>query len=86
MKRTTVNLPEDLVWRLEREAKRRDASVSEVVRRVLSEHFGMNGNAPSSRYAGIIGLFDSGRRDVSERMEELLAETWADDIERDRDP
>jgi metal-responsive CopG/Arc/MetJ family transcriptional regulator len=82
MKRTTVSLPEDLVWRLEREAKRRDASVSEIVRQVLGEHFGLNGE---KRHVPFAGIYAGDGSNAAERLEELLAETWADDIANDRD-
>jgi Arc/MetJ-type ribon-helix-helix transcriptional regulator len=81
MKRTTISLPEDLVWRLEREAKRRDASVSEVVRSVLGEHFGIGGEARRLPFASL-GR-SGGRVNTSENVEEILAEEWARDFDRD---
>jgi len=80
MKRTTVSLPEDLVWLLEREAKRRDASVSEVVRLALGEHFGLNGE---KRHVPFAGIARGDGSNVAARMEELLAQEWATDFDRD---
>ena len=81
MKRTTISLPEDLAWRLDREAKRRETSVSEVVREVLAERFDMVPGKP--RKLGFVGIVKSGdKTDVASRFKEVLAETWADDIEK----
>ncbi|HEV8635259.1 MAG TPA: CopG family transcriptional regulator [Chloroflexota bacterium] len=82
MKRTTVSLPDDVAWRLEREAKRREVSVSEVVRQVLSEHFDMLPGKPRALPFAALGA--SGRSDVSERIEEILAQEWTPDFDRDR--
>ena len=43
MKRTTISLPDDLAARVEREAKRRRVSVSQVTREALESRFGSPG-------------------------------------------
>lgn len=82
MMRTTVTLPDELGRLLRHEAKRRDTSVSEVARQALIAHFGLGSNIP--RRISFAGLGDSGHTDLAGRMEEILAEEWADVIERDR--
>jgi metal-responsive CopG/Arc/MetJ family transcriptional regulator len=79
MKRTTISLPDDLAARIEREAARRQTSVSEVFRTAVVEHLGLN----RPRVLPFIGLGHSGHSNTASQMEELLAETWANDIEAD---
>ena len=83
MKRTTISLPEDLAWRLEREARQRETSVSEIVREVLAERFDLIPGQP--RRIPFAGIGASGQTDLASRMEEILAEEWADAIANDRD-
>jgi len=83
MKRTTIMLPDDLAMILDREAKRHRLSVSEAAWRALRAHFGLDGDAP--RPVPFANLGKSGYTDTAERMEEVLAEEWAADIERHRD-
>jgi hypothetical protein len=80
MKRTTISLPDDLAAAAEREAERRRISMSELVRQALADRLGMNGQAREVPFAGI---GDSGRTDVSERIEEILDEEYADHILED---
>ncbi len=67
MNRTTVKLPEELDARLRNEAKRRGITVSELTREAISAHLG-----PRRRLAAA-GAGRSGRSDISERIEEILA-------------
>jgi hypothetical protein len=83
MTRTTITLPDDLATLLEREARRHRTSISEVTRRALRTHFGLDGDKP--RVLPFANLGASGYTDTAERMEEILAEEWAADIERHRD-
>lgn len=83
MRRTTIALPDDLAWRLEHEAKRRETSVSGVIREVLAERFGMVPGRP--REIPWAGLGGSGSTNTGERFEEILAQEWPADLERDRD-
>lgn len=69
MKRTTVKIPDELDARLRNEAKRRGATISEVTREALEAHLG----GPRRRLRAA-GAFRSGRSDISERIEDILAE------------
>lgn len=66
MKRTTVKIPDELEARLRHEARRRRVAVSVLVREALEVHIGRR--SPRSFGAG-----RSGRSDISERIEEILA-------------
>jgi predicted transcriptional regulator len=70
MQRTTVKLPDDLDARLRHEAQRRGLTVSELTREAIERLL----NAPQGKrqlLAGGAGA--SGRSDISERIEEILA-------------
>jgi predicted transcriptional regulator len=82
MKRTTVSLPEDLTKALVREAARCRVPVSQVAREAIEARLGWGDEA--ERDLAFIGIGDSGQTDVSERIDEILAEEWADAIIGDR--
>ena len=70
MQRTTVKLPDDLDARLRHEAKRRGVTVSQLTREAIETLLA----APQGKrrlLAAAAG--SSGRSDVSERIEEILA-------------
>ena len=67
MVRTTVKLPEELDARLRHEAKRRGATIAELTREAIESYLG-----PGRRLEAA-GSGRSGRADVSERIEEILA-------------
>ncbi len=70
MKRTTVKLPDDLDARLRHEAERRGSTVSELTREAIEHHLA----SPNGRRRLLAaGAGRSGRSDVSERIEEILA-------------
>jgi predicted transcriptional regulator len=70
MHRTTVKLPDDLDARLRHEAQRRGVTVSELTREAIERLL----NAPQGRRRLLAaGAGASGRRDISERIEEILA-------------
>jgi len=69
MKRTTIKLPDELDHRLRHEAARRGTTLSEVTREAIAEHLGGTKRRLRAAAAG-----HSGRRDVSERIEEILRE------------
>ena len=74
MRRTTISLPDDLADALERAARRRHVSVSELTRRALAEHIGFaQGERRPVPFANV-GSSEGGTpaRDI----EELLAEEW----------
>lgn len=76
MQRTTLTLPDDLVVALKREARRRDSSVSAVVRDALEKHFGLDDTGPRELPFGPPG--HSGFHDTSERIDEILDAEWGD--------
>jgi Arc/MetJ-type ribon-helix-helix transcriptional regulator len=85
MKRTTVSLPDDLAGIVEREARRRHTSVSDIVRAALATHFKLN----QPRELPFAALGHSGCPNASRDIDEILAAEWADAIYRDafnRDP
>lgn len=69
MKRTTVKISDELDARLRHEAGRRNQTVSEVTRAALTAYLGAGGR----RHLGAAAAGRSGRDDVSERIEEILA-------------
>jgi predicted transcriptional regulator len=69
MKRTTVKLPDDLDARLRHEAERSGSTIAEITRTALEAHLG---GGPRRRLnAAAAGR--SGRSDISERIEEIIA-------------
>lgn len=68
VKRTTVKLPDDLDAKLRHEAQRRGITVSELTREAVEHHLGGR-----NRRLRAAGAGRSGRDDISERIEELLA-------------
>jgi predicted transcriptional regulator len=70
MQRTTVKLPDDLDTRLRHEAARRHMTVSALTREAIESHLG---NRQGRRRMLAAGAGASGRQDVSERIEEILA-------------
>ena len=70
MKRTTVKIPDELDARLRHEARRRNLTISEVSREALEAYLGAPGGR---RRLNAAAAGRSGRSDVSERIEEILA-------------
>jgi len=66
MKRTTVELPDDLDARLRHEAARRKMTLSELTREAIEAHLG------GRRRLLAAGVGRNGCADVSERIEEIL--------------
>jgi len=79
MKRTTVSLPDDLAALAEHEARRRNVSVSRLVREALSARLEIGGGPRELPFVAIGG---SGRKDTASRMEEMLAREWTPDRDR----
>jgi hypothetical protein len=70
VKRTTVKIPDALDARLRHEAARRGTTIAEINREALEAYLG----GPSARRKlGAGGVGRSGRSNVSERIEEILA-------------
>ena len=75
MKRTTIALSDELARLVVREAKRRDTSVSEIVRGALARHLGVTpGEVRALPFAGLGG---SGHRRTARDAEKILAREWA---------
>jgi predicted transcriptional regulator len=70
MKRTTLKISDALDARLRHEAERRNATISEISREALEEYLGQSRDR---RTLGAAGAGRSGRTDISERIEEILA-------------
>lgn len=70
MRRTTVKLPDDLDARLRHEAERRGTTVSNLTREAIEAH--LSGGRKRRRLLAT-GAGASGRSDISERIEEILA-------------
>jgi len=71
VQRTTVKLSDELDARLRHEAERRGTTVSELTREAIEAHLG----GPRARRRLLAaGAGASGRHDISERIEELLAD------------
>ena len=70
MQRTTIKLPDALDARLRHEAARRNVTISQVTREAIEAYVGESGGR---RRLAAAGAGRSGRTDVSERIEEILA-------------
>jgi hypothetical protein len=73
MTRTTVSLPDDLATLLAREARRRETSVSELVRRAVESFLGVSGELRKLPFAA---LGRSGRRHTARDAEKILIAEW----------
>jgi len=73
MTRTTIALPDDLAMALAREAKRRDTSVSEIVREAVTAHLGL---AAAEQRLGFVAVGRSGTRKTARKAEAILARQW----------
>jgi predicted transcriptional regulator len=71
VQRTTVKLPDELDARLRHEAQRRGITVSSLTREAIEAHLG---GARGRRRLLAAGAGASGQRDISDRIEEILAQ------------
>jgi predicted transcriptional regulator len=76
MKRTTVSLTDDIARALEREARRRNLSASEITRDALSRHLGLVAGEPRALPFAALGR--SGHTTTGRDMEDLLEREWDD--------
>ena len=74
MKRITITLPDELALMLDREARRQDTSVSDVVRRALTAHLQPT---RAARRLGFIALGRSGKRHTARDAQTILAREWS---------
>ncbi len=80
MTRITFSLPEDLAAILDRESRRRNEPVSEVVRRALRAY--LEGADARPRKLSFVGLGRSGRRHTARDAEKILSREWPRDRRR----
>lgn len=73
MKRTTVKLPDDLDARLRHEAQRRGMTISELTRQAIETQLGTGTGTGTRRRLGAAAAGRSGRNDISERIDEIIA-------------
>lgn len=73
MTRTTVSLPDDLATLLAREARRRETSVSAIVRRAVESFLG---SAAERRDLPFAAVGRSGRRHTARNAEKILTAEW----------
>ena len=73
MTRTTVSLPDDLATLLAREARRRETSVSDIVRRAVESLLGVSSERRDLPFAA---LGRSGRRQTARDAEKILTAEW----------
>lgn len=78
-KRTTIKLPEDVDRELRDEAARRGITISELTREAIIAYLPRQRGRRRLRSTGV---GNSGRSDISERIEEILAVEWAEDRDR----
>lgn len=74
MVRTVIKLPEEIDARLRDEAQRRKITISELMREAIESHLGLQ------RRFGAAAAGHSGHSDVSERIEEILADEVASSL------
>lgn len=73
MKRTSLFLDATILRDLKRAAERRQVSVASLVREAIARYLAEPAGA--SRLPSVAGRFSSGKRNTSERVDELL---WRD--------
>lgn len=72
MRRTTVKIDDELDQVLRHEARMRGMTISEVTREALGEYLARRTRSRGGRRLIAAAAGRSGRRDVSERIEEIL--------------
>ncbi len=82
MKRTTITMPDELADLVAREARRRDTSVSGLVRSLVERGLNLSSEAP--RVIPWAGMFDDPEAPAAARLDDEVKKHWADDIDRDR--
>jgi hypothetical protein len=70
VRRIAIKLTDALYARLPCEAERRNVAISEITQEALEAYFGQSG---ARRRLQAAGAGRSGRADISERIEEILA-------------
>ena len=78
MKRTTISMPDDLAAALEREARRRNVSVSQIAREAIETRLGRG----VRRRIPFASLGRSGHHTTAQDIEEILEAEWGRDRDR----
>jgi hypothetical protein len=73
MKRTTILLPDDLAYLLDRERRRRGVSTAAIVREAVAAYFNITAEP---RHIPFAALGDSGLTDIGENFEAYLEREW----------
>jgi hypothetical protein len=76
MKRTTVLIPDDLAYLLDRERRRRGVSTAAIVREAIAAHFNIS---DKPRRIGFASLGHSGLPNLGRDFERYLDEAWSSD-------
>jgi len=79
LKRTQIYLEPEQHSLLKREADRRDISLSELIRRLIGEHFETN---HSGKTTSIVGLGGSGKSDIAKKHDQYLGEAVGGEREK----
>jgi len=79
LKRTQIYLEPKQHSLLKREAERRGISLSELIRRLVGEHFEAN---HSGEATSIVGLGESGESDIAEKHDRYLGEAVGGEKEK----
>jgi hypothetical protein len=79
-KQISLRLPDDLVAHLDRQARRRRKSRSDLIREILEQHVRVAATPdyPYARVRDLIGSVTGGPPDLGERHREYLAELIRD--------
>ena len=89
MMRITIRLRDDQAAALEREGERRQMAMSEIARDAIAihlAHLGADRIVDGKRDIPFAGISRSGHTDISERIDEILAEEWTKEnlVDRNR--
>lgn len=76
MKRTTILLPDNLAYLLDRERRSRGVSTAAIVREAVAAHFNVS---DKPRRLRIKALGRSGQSDIGENFDRYLDEEWGSD-------
>ena len=74
MKRTAIEVDDEVEARMKQEAARRGITVSEWAREAVVSHLPGSGSLGANRTFRVAGVGASGRSDVSAHFDELLGE------------
>ncbi|MBI3925923.1 MAG: ribbon-helix-helix protein, CopG family [Armatimonadetes bacterium] len=82
MKRTTITLPDDLADIVAMEARRQGTSVSGLIQQLVRQS--LMGTPERRRQIPWAGIFHDSEMIAGDQVEQALAESWPDEIDRDR--